>query len=45
MAELENFHVISTFGNTNMTQNGKMTWNTPSFECMQSVEKDGCAPI
>ncbi len=35
----------STFCTTSTSQNGKITWNTPSCECMQSAEKAGCASI
>ena len=35
----------STFCTTSVSQNAKITWNTSSSECMQSVEKEGCASI
>ena len=35
----------STFCTTTVSQNGKITWNTPNSECMQSTEKEGCTSI
>ena len=44
-AELGIFCVISTFCITSMPQIAKITWNTPSFECIHFVEEEGCAAI
>ncbi len=35
----------STFCTTTMSKDAKITWNTPSPECMDTDDKEGCAAI